>query len=100
MTSSALNQQSEKRPARFRRALWGAAVLLLLAPLIAMHFTTEVNWTLFDFVVFGCLLLITGIACELAVHKIRDQRWRIGALLVIAIGFLLAWAQGAVGIFG
>ncbi|MDX2218771.1 MAG: hypothetical protein SF172_07095 [Burkholderiales bacterium] len=100
MTSSAVNQHREKRPAKLRRALWGAVALLLLAPLVAMQFTNEVNWTLADFVVFGCLLAITGLACELAVRKIHDQRWRIGALLVIAIGFLLAWAQGAVGIFG
>lgn len=98
MNESTMQTGTGKRPAVLRRVLWGAAMLLLLAPLIAMQFTAEVNWTIFDFVVFGCLLAITGVACELAVHKIRDRGWRIGALLVIAIGFLLAWAQGAVGI--
>jgi hypothetical protein len=46
-------------------------VVLLLIPLIAMQFTNEVNWTLFDFVVAGVLLLGTGFICELVIRKVK-----------------------------
>jgi hypothetical protein len=42
-------------------------VVLLLIPLIAMQFTNEVNWTLFDFVVAG-FILGTGFICELVIR--------------------------------
>jgi archaellum biogenesis protein FlaJ (TadC family) len=48
-------------------------VVLLLIPLIAMQFTNEVNWTLFDFVVAGVLLLGTGFICELVIRKVKNQ---------------------------
>jgi hypothetical protein len=40
-----------------RIAIWGTAAFLLLLPWVAMQFTTEVNWTLFDFLVIGVMLL-------------------------------------------
>ena len=36
-----------------------------------MQFTNEVNWTLFDFVVAGILLLGTGLIFNLVVRKIK-----------------------------
>lgn len=75
-------------------------VLLLLIPLIAMQFTDEVSWSLFDFVVMGILLLGTGLMCELVMRKVKKTGHRIalsGALLVV---LFLIWADLAVGIFG
>ena len=47
------------RPEPGRRLLaWGAAAALLLLPLVAMQFTEEVNWTVFDFLVFGSMLAV------------------------------------------
>jgi hypothetical protein len=43
--------------------------VLLLIPLIAMQFTNEVNWTLFDFGAF----LGTGFICELVIRKVKNQ---------------------------
>ncbi|HSN48135.1 MAG TPA: hypothetical protein VLR29_05190 [Flavobacterium sp.] len=73
--------------------------LLLLLPLIAMQFTKEVNWTLFDFVVAGVLLFGTGILCELAIRKIKNTKYRIAAVAVILAAVLLLWAELAVGFF-
>jgi len=76
------------------------AALLLLIPLIAMQFTDEVNWTLFDFVVAGALLLGTGLMCELAIRKIHKMKYRIAICVALLAVFLLIWAELAVGIFG
>jgi ABC-type Mn2+/Zn2+ transport system permease subunit len=74
--------------------------LLLLVPLIAMQFTDEVNWTPFDFIVAGVLLLATGFMSELAIRKVNKIEHRIVICLAILVAFLLIWAELAVGIFG
>ena len=73
---------------------------LLFIPLIAIQFTNEVNWTLFDFVVAGILLFSTGLIFKLVVRKIKNIKYRIvfGVALLIVL-FLLIWAELAVGIF-
>jgi peptidoglycan/LPS O-acetylase OafA/YrhL len=73
--------------------------LLLLIPLIAMQFTDEVNWTLFDFVVAGVLLLGIGLLCELVMRKVKKIRLRIAICVALLIMLLLIWAELAVGIF-
>jgi len=76
------------------------SAILLLIPIIAMQFTDEVNWNLMDFVVAGVLLLGTGLMCELAIRKIDNIKYRIAACAAFLLGFLLIWAELAVGIFG
>jgi len=44
---------------------------LLFIPLIAMQFSKEVNWSIFDFIVIGILLLSTGLLCELVLRKVN-----------------------------
>ncbi|HKZ67665.1 MAG TPA: hypothetical protein VJ111_14965 [Chitinophagaceae bacterium] len=74
--------------------------LLLLIPLIAMQFTDEMNWSLFDFVVAGVLLLGTGFLCELVMRKVTKTGHRIAIIVAILAAFLLIWLELAVGIFG
>ena len=76
------------------------SAILLLIPFIAMQFTDEVNWNLFDFVIAGGLLLGTGLLVDLAIRKINKLPMRIAACAVIVLGLLLVWAELAVGIFG
>jgi ABC-type cobalt transport system substrate-binding protein len=77
-----------------------AISMLLLIPLIAMQFTDEVNWTLFDFVIAGALLFGTGLLSELIMRKIKKINYRIVLLFVLFAALLLIWAELAVGIFG
>ena len=81
-------------------AIVGIVILLLLIPLIAMQFTDEVNWGLFDFVIAGALLLGTGILCELVLRKIKKIKLKIIICLAILALLFLIWAELAVGIFG
>ncbi len=77
-----------------------AAGLLLLIPLIAMQFSAEVNWSLFDFIVAGILLLGTGLLLELVLRTAKNTQQRITLCLAILAGLFLVWAELAVGIFG
>ena len=77
-----------------------AAGLLLLIPFIAMQFSAEVNWSLFDFIVAGILLLGTGLLLELVLRKVKNSRQRIMLCIAILAGLFLVWAELAVGIFG
>lgn len=78
---------------------WGFVATVLLAPLIAMRFTSEVAWTAADFAFAGGLLVGAGLLLELMLWKVRGLGWRLalGGLIVAAV--LLVWADGAVGLF-
>ncbi|MEZ2414445.1 hypothetical protein ACA086_05725 [Muriicola sp. E247] len=76
------------------------SVSLLLIPLIAMQFTAEVNWNLFDFIVAGILLLSVAFLGELSWRKLKNSPYRTLVLLGIFLLFVLIWAELAVGIFG
>ncbi|MDN3725194.1 hypothetical protein QRD02_12460 [Aequorivita sp. SDUM287046] len=77
-----------------------AVIILLLIPLIAMQFTDEVNWDLFDFIVMGVLLLGTGLSCEFVLRMIKKPIHRIIICAIILMVLFLIWAELAVGIFG
>lgn len=90
----------ERRGGPWRIVAWGAAGLLLLAPLIAMQFTDEVNWTGSDFVFAAVLLFGSLGAYELVTRTTEQTAYRaaVGVALVAAV--LLIWVNGAVGIIG
>ncbi|MBI5939635.1 MAG: hypothetical protein HY859_04335, partial [Caulobacterales bacterium] len=85
---------------RWRVMLWGGAGLLLLAPLIAMRFTSEVVWTGSDFVAFGVMLAVLCGGVELAVRLSRNNGYRVAAGIALVAGFLMVWMNLAVGIIG
>jgi hypothetical protein len=73
---------------------------LLLIPLMAMQFTDEVNWTLFDFVVAAILLLSAGLAIDIIIRKVKTSNYRIVLSAVDLVMLFLIWTELAVGIFG
>jgi hypothetical protein len=79
---------------------WGIAALLLLLPLVAMRFTTEVNWDGEDFIFAGVLIGTVGLIYELTVRKTRNWTYRAGVAAALAATFLIVWANGAVGMIG
>lgn len=74
--------------------------MLLLIPFIAGQFTEEVNWTGFDYLIMGILLLGTGLTLELVLRKVQKRKSRIALCLAVVGVFLLIWAELAVGIIG
>lgn len=78
-----------------------SSILVLLAiPFIAMQFSSEVQWSLFDFVVAGGLLLAVGFSIDLTIRKVKTVHMKYVAITAIVIFFLLIWAELAVGVFG
>jgi len=76
----------------------GAVPVLLFIPFIAMQFSDEVVWTSSDFVVMGILLLGLGLLCEFVLRKVVKIEHRIVLCSALFVGFLLLWAELAVGI--
>jgi len=72
---------------------------ILMIPLVAMQFTSEVVWTGSDFVVAGVLLALTGLVLVTALRRLCSAKSRFIAAGVIGLGFLYCWAELAVGIF-
>ena len=75
-------------------------VLILAIPLVAMQFTNEVNWDIFDFLVMGVLLTSTGLGVELVIRKVRKPENRFIIIAAVLALLFLIWAELAVGIFG
>lgn len=73
---------------------------ILMVPLVAMAFTSEVQWGVFDFAVMGTLLVGTGMLMVLASRKIQSIGRRVIVIFTLLIALLLTWAELAVGVFG
>ena len=75
-----------------------ATALVLLVPLFAMQFSSEVNWGTADFIIMGSLLLGTGSLFVLVARKVpRKHRFVIGVLCALALVYI--WAELALGAF-
>jgi MFS family permease len=85
---------------RWRIPLWGGAALLLLSPLVAMQFTSEVAWTGSDFALFGAMLAVVVGGFELAARVARSNAWRAAVGVALVSAFVLVWMNLAVGIIG
>ena len=78
----------------------GVVFGILLIPFIATQVTEEVNWSAFDFIIMGGMLLSTGVLMEVLIRKIKNKTTRFVLLGLSLLVFLLLWAEMAVGIFG
>lgn len=58
------------------------------------------NWDIFDFAVFGAMLLGVGVVYALAKRRASNTTYRFAIGVALAAAFLLVWVNGAVGIIG
>ena len=101
MKSMSSNTKSNGRPlARDIGMVLLGTALILLVPLVAMQLTTQVNWSLFDFVLMGALIATTGLMFVLVSRNVPNSAYRMLAGLALALALLLIWAELAVGVFG
>lgn len=77
-----------------------AVAVLLMVPLVAMQFSSEVNWTTSDFLVAAVLLLGTGFLSEVVLTRVKSLSTRLILCGLVLFALFLIWAELAVGIFG
>ena len=79
--------------------LWIAAATggILLVPLIAMQFTSEVDWSIEDFITMGILLFGMG-SLFVGIARVVPSKYRVLAAIACTAALLLLWAHLAVGI--
>jgi hypothetical protein len=90
-----------RRESDRRIAAWAAVVaFILLIPLVAMQFSDEWNWNLFDFAFAGTLLFGAALAYEWVAKKGGTTAYRAAVGVAVATALFLVWVNAAVGIIG
>ncbi len=74
-------------------------LLLILVPLIAMQFTEEVKWSVFDFLVATMLLLAVVFSIEFILLSKQKSSTKLLYIIAILTLSALIWLELAVGIF-
>lgn len=82
------------------KIIFAAIAIVLCIPLIAMQFTDQVSWTVFDFAIMGTLLFGACFLGVLTTKKVAKKDHKVLVYIAILASFLLIWAELAVGIFG
>ena len=76
------------------------ALFLLLIPLIGMGITDEINWSPFDFIIMGSLLISLSIGINFVSTRVKNLKNRVLYIGILVLIFMLIWAELAVGVFG
>lgn len=72
--------------------------ILLFVPLVTMQFFEEVDWSIFDFIIAGSLLISFGLIVERIIRKVKRGVNRITLVILVILIFLIIWVQLAAGI--
>ena len=75
-------------------------LFLLFIPLIGNFISAQVNWSWFDFIVMGVLLLCLGLGVSFVLKKFGQSSNLRAYIATVILVFLLIWAELAVGVFG
>jgi hypothetical protein len=75
-------------------------LLLLLLPLVGMLISDEVNWSLFDFMIMGMLILSLSFGTKQILRATLTYKYKALFIALFLLVFMLIWVELAVGIFG
>jgi hypothetical protein len=92
-----------KTQSKFPFTIPGVALgtaILILVPLVAMHFTNEVNWSAADFIIAGALLFGAGSSYVLITKYAGNMVYRLAIAGAIGSTLLMVWANLGVGLIG
>ena len=74
-------------------------LLLLFIPLIGNIFVDGFNWSFFDFIIMGFLILLFSSGINLVLLRQKSIQYRGTVIGVLVLVFLIIWAELAVGIW-
>ncbi|MGM0635129.1 MAG: hypothetical protein ACQESK_03620 [Bacteroidota bacterium] len=80
--------------------IFAIVAALLMIPFIAMQFSDEVNWSVYDFIAAGVLLGGSGLVVDLIFTEVKNRKHKIWLLSAILLLLCLLWIELAVGVFG
>ena len=83
---------------RIKRILVASSSLLII-PLFFTVISDEFNWSFFDFIIMGFMMMFVGISFELVSKVIKSGKRKKLLYGLIILLFLLLWAELGVGIF-
>lgn len=83
----------------WRRAYLAVTAIILLAPALAMLFTTEVSWGFGDFAAAVALLAGGWLLLEAAAKLTHQGTLQVAARALIVGALLAIWAHLAVGLW-
>ncbi|WP_179344008.1 hypothetical protein [Winogradskyella ursingii] len=83
-----------------RLLLFALPILVLLIPAIGMLFSTEINWSPFDFLIAACILYGTIFMIDFIIRTIKSKKQRTFLIIAVLILVLLVWVELSVGLFG
>ena len=83
---------------RIKRILVASSSLLII-PLFFTVISDEFNWSFFDFIIMGFMMIFVGILFELVTRVIKSGKRKKLLYGLIILLFLLLWAELGVGIF-
>lgn len=72
---------------------------LLLLPMLGMFISNEINWSVFDFIIMGILILSMSFGIKQVLRTTRNIKNRSLIIGIILIIFIIVWIELAVGIF-
>jgi hypothetical protein len=75
-------------------------LLLLLLPLVGMLISDEVNWSLFDFMIMGILILSVSFGIKQILRAGLTFKYKVLFIALFLLVFILIWVELAIGIFG
>lgn len=80
--------------------LAGATACLLLGLFLIKEITHILEWGPVDFVFVGVMVFGTGTAYELIARKHKNRIYRVALAVALGAGFIMIWANLAVGLIG
>ena len=83
---------------RIKRILVASSSLLII-PLFFTVISDEFNWSFFDFIIMGFMMIFVVILFELVSRVIKSGKRKKLLYGLIILLFLLLWAELGVGIF-
>ncbi len=90
-------------PKNIIESAFGPAIVglgLITIPLVAMQFSAQVVWSIFDFGLAWTLIFGAGFTFQLISKKTENFAYKIATGLAVFASLAILWVNGAVGIIG